>query len=1204
VGPAGIHRHTGDNAGEGRPNGLSERRRFGLDTTAIQQLAARGGQVLRNAGRLLRCVPAAAGVAWLWLRAAMRRRLVRRIAATAAVCAVVAGAAFAGLSWRLAQGPISLDLATPWLVDAIQEKLGGQQRVEVGGTQIERGDNGKTSVRLLDVVLRDGDGTVVASAPKVEVGLSGAALLTGQIRAERISLVGAGVSVRIETDGKLTIFAGGDKRPIEIAPPVAVGGGAAVAPGTQPEGAPAPGLYRGAEVFAAMLAWIDGLSRTGLDGRELTEIGLKQGKLVVEDQREGTRWTFDNIDVSLNRPRRGGVRFTIQSGQPDRRWSIDASATPTKNDRRTIQLDATRVPAKDLLLALRFADLPVKADLPISVRLRADIGPNGVPEVLQAAIVAEAGVIGSSDDGSAAIPVEHAAINFEWNAARRALLVPLQVALAGNRFTLLAQVSAPENPSDPWRVRLGGGSIVLGGDAPSALVLNRIKVNAQVDPAKRTIRIDDGELGNAETGIALSGGFDYSGPPRLMLGVAARRMPLAAMRRLWPSFVSPNVRAWVMEHVARATVERVDIAVNAPIEVLGAVGPPIPDDALSVAIVTSGTVLRPVESLPEIRDADLDVRATGRTATVTLGHGTITMPSGRKLTMSEGAFNIPDTHQTPTMSQTRFRMQGTVGAAAELVAMERLRAASGAPLDPATSRGNVDARVRLSIPLLKDLSKAAIGYALNVEFTNFAADRMVMQQRVEATSLRLSADNTGYRVKGDVKIAGAPATIEYRTHKGQAEDEIRLQGVFDDATRARLGLDLAPALTGPVPIKLAGRIGANGKDGRFSVEADLTQARIDDLLPGLVKPPAKPARAAFTLVTKPGMTRLDDLVFDGSGAIVRGSVVVDGSGSVVSANFPVFSLSSGDKMSLKAERANGRGMQATLRGDVLDGRPFMKSILTGPAADAKGDKAKPKDLELDVKVGAIAGHHGEALRALELKLTRRDGRIRAFALKARLGRNATLSGDLRPRRSGQQGLYLESGDAGALLRFTDTYSRLSGGRMTVTMDPPSPDSAPQQGILNIENFTVRDEAALDRVVAGAPSGERRGVEFTSMRVDFTRTPGHLSVRDGVVRGPLIGATIDGTIDYRRDAVRMRGTLVPLFGINNMFGRLPIVGLFLGGGSNEGLVGITYEVVGPVSAPVLRVNPISAVAPGFIRKFFEYPSGRGPDRPPAAVESTR
>jgi hypothetical protein len=70
---------------------------------------------------------------------------------------------------------------------------------------------------------------------------------------------------------------------------------------------------------------------------------------------------------------------------------------------------------------------------------------------------------------------------------------------------------------------------------------------------------------------------------------------------------------------------------------------------------------------------------------------------------------------------------------------------------------------------------------------------------------------------------------------------------------------------------------------------------------------------------------------------------------------------------------------------------------------------------------------------------------------------------------------------------------------------------------------------------------------------------------------------------------MRGTFVPLYGINNMFGQIPIVGLFLGG-SNEGLIGVTYEVVGPPDAPVLRVNPISAVAPGLLRKFFEFPSG--------------
>jgi hypothetical protein len=91
---------------------------------------------------------------------------------------------------------------------------------------------------------------------------------------------------------------------------------------------------------------------------------------------------------------------------------------------------------------------------------------------------------------------------------------------------------------------------------------------------------------------------------------------------------------------------------------------------------------------------------------------------------------------------------------------------------------------------------------------------------------------------------------------------------------------------------------------------------------------------------------------------------------------------------------------------------------------------------------------------------------------------------------------------------------------------------------------------------------------------------------------VIGATIDGTLNDQSNDVHMRGTFVPLYGLNNMFGQIPIFGLFLGG-SNEGLLGVTYEVVGPPSAPVLRVNPISAVAPGLLRKFFEFPNTNAP-----------
>ena len=51
----------------------------------------------------------------------------------------------------------------------------------------------------------------------------------------------------------------------------------------------------------------------------------------------------------------------------------------------------------------------------------------------------------------------------------------------------------------------------------------------------------------------------------------------------------------------------------------------------------------------------------------------------------------------------------------------------------------------------------------------------------------------------------------------------------------------------------------------------------------------------------------------------------------------------------------------------------------------------------------------------------------------------------------------------------------------------------------------------------------------------------MSIRDGIVRGPLVGATIEGKSITLRDDVHLRGTFVPFYGLNNMFGQIPIVG---------------------------------------------------------------
>src|SRR5207245_669057 len=154
---------------------------------------------------------------------AMQSRWMRRIgigiAAVAAVFVLVAG----GLWLMLASGPISLDIATPWLAAAVAENFGSQFRVDIGGTVLERDEHGRTAMRIRSITVRDHDGTVVASAPKAEVGFSGASLLSGRPRAQRLNLVGAELAVRIEADGKVTVSTGADQRPLAIAPALAEG---------------------------------------------------------------------------------------------------------------------------------------------------------------------------------------------------------------------------------------------------------------------------------------------------------------------------------------------------------------------------------------------------------------------------------------------------------------------------------------------------------------------------------------------------------------------------------------------------------------------------------------------------------------------------------------------------------------------------------------------------------------------------------------------------------------------------------------------------------------------------------------------------------------------------------------------------------------------------------------------------------------------
>jgi Protein of unknown function len=1155
-----------------------------------------------------------AATRFVWLRRlfARYRHVLARVAVGAAAVAGAMVIACLALWWRLSSGPIQLDIVTPWLASAIEENFGNGRRVEVGGTQIERTENGGTAVRIRDIVVRDADGTIVASAPKAEVHVSGLSLLTGHMRTESLSLVGAEMAVRIEQDGGVTIFAGADKHPIATAAvPVTAAAallrsarekqdaagqgatpGARATAGAAPSGDARPSpAHRTRDVFAALLSWIDGIGETGLDGHDLKELGLKNGNLSVDDERTGKHWSFRDINLSATRLHGGGVEVSVGSSNPTRPWVLTAAATPTRQGYRRIQLEAHRVPIGELLSVSRLDDGHLRIDTPLSATMNGEIGPDGLPQNLVAHVVAEAGSIGEADDDDSRIPIEHAEFKFNWDAENRLLSVPFQILSGGNRITLLGQIEAPQEAAGTWLFKIGGGTIVLNpvGASGDPLVLNRIAISGRYDGSKQRFAIEEGDIGNTSVGIAMSGSLDLAGGnPRLAAGLAGTRMPADAMKRLWPVFITPKVRDWFNEHLLSGTLERIVIAVNSPIENLKESGPPVPDDGLSIEASGVGCVVRPVNGLPALRDADLNVHIVGRDAVVSIGRATADTPSGRKLTFTSGVFEVPDTSPRSPPARVHFKMEGPVQAAAELMRMDRLRDVSDAPFDPAAMRGNLTAQVSLGMPLKADLPPGSTNYSISLETTNFAAERMIMGQKVEAAVLRATANPQGFQLKGDVKIAGTPMTLEYRKTRNEPDAEVRLQGMLDDAARSNLGFDMGEAVSGAIAVRLNGHVATGSeREGRFNIEADLTSAQIDGLLPGWAKPSGKPARATFVINTKPQSIRVEDLLIEGAGAGVKGSIDFDGSGEVQSANFPSYGFSDGDRASLKIERGSEGALRVIMRGEVYDGRNFVKST-AGATPQNSGAKRRTVDADLDMKVAAVVGFNGEALRGVELKMSRRAGEVRSFGLNAKIGRDATLTGDLRGRSSGRQIIYLESNDAGAFFRFTDVYSRMTGGQLAMTMEAPSSENQTQQGVLGVRNFAVHDEAQLQRAVNNGTQAQRNAIDFSGMRLEFTRMPSKVALREGVVRGPLLGGTIDGVVDYGRDEVHLRGTLVPLYGPNNLLGQIPLVGLFMGG-EKEGLFGITYEVVGRPGSPAMRINPISALTPGILRKVFEFPA---------------
>ncbi|MCB8820635.1 DUF3971 domain-containing protein [Microvirga rosea] len=1094
------------------------------------------------------------------------------------------------LYMRLSAGPLNFGRLPERVAEALAARIGPGWTVTLRNTAL--GLEGGSPVLMTNGLdIRAPDGALVLRAPTALVSVDGVSLLAGNLQPRSIELRDLQMRVLVNRDGSLTFSsvpsaeAGDNPAPTPSAasrPPEVAASPSHATPGASPVSGVVGSLF---DLIVGQQSVLSALDRAQ----------VTNARLMFIDADGRQRGTFDRFDATFDWAESGGRHFSAAVEGPKGPWQLSGDAVIEGRGTYRASVIADNAPIQDILLLTGQSALPATTDLEFSGRVDAAYAEGRVTE-LKAKLDSNAGFVQIDDKDTSPLTVEHTTIEASWDEKARALELPrLELTGGGNHVQLQGRLQTAI-PAEGWHLSLGGRDLTLSGaadgDAPVKVGSLAAELSGPDGVNLRSIKLDGPNL-SAEISGLLGASAD---PHGLKIDVRAAKTDVRTAIRIWPEAVAPPVRKFLKANLKGGVLDSFGLKVSMTgDDIVKAVsGGPIPDGSVAIAFTIANGTLKAAEGLPPVVGMGVTGQVTGTRVLLQAPTGRIDLPGDRSLAASEGAFRLDNYWDDNALAKIDFRLAGNADGLGALLQTPLVHEIAGFDVDPATMKGKTDLRVGIGLAVNRVPAIADLPLTVSGTITDFSIDKIFGKDRLDNANLSIAYDRGNLAIKGDGKMGGSQTSID--VHKTPQGGEANVAFTLDEAARAKRGVSFGSQLTGPLALKASMPLGEASKQG-IRIEADLTKAGVDQLIPGWVKPPGRPGKLSFVMMDGPA-PEIRDLQLDAGTVQIHGSALLSGEGGLDKADLPVFRLSPGDDMRAQIDRVNGT-YKVVIRGNVGDARPFSKAMASSPAPAGRNGSAGQrdvKDFDLDVMLNILAGYNSEAITNVSLKVSVRKDNIRQLDVKGRLGASDIVAKTLSQAAMGPT-IVLQAQDAGSLLRFLDIYKRMVGGDLILQM---SAGDGPQSGMLTLRDFALKNEPALRRIIptqtqmvagqdkAGNPQTVRvdvNEVAFTKARVDFTRNGGRLDFKDAAIFGNQVGFTLGGYIDNARERMDISGTFVPAYGLNNAFAQVPLFGPLLGGGQYEGLFAVNFRVSGPSDAPNLTVNPLSAVAPGFLRKLF-------------------
>lgn len=890
----------------------------------------------------------------------------------------------------------------------------------------------------------------------------------------------------------------------------------------------------------------------GAEGRaslleQLRRLQLRDINLVLHDNALGVVWRTPRLDVDITRFAAGGVEGTaaLELMVEDRKLNASArlslpSAHPGMGTAPTLAVEAavaSLVPADFAGLSPAFAPLAaVRA--PVALTATAELGPDLLPRHgrLQARMEAGALRIGTG-----------------------------QLAVSGG----LAEI---EGSPDGMRLVLRRLALPSGGGARQTVLTGTAMVRPQ--------------------GAMLAGVMDLQ----------LDQVGFADLAELWPAGIGPGAKEWVTGNITAGTAHNL----NLRLRVLAT-----PDLSDGEVTELTGAVEGRDMVVHWLRPVPPTEGVAARLAFLSANEIEITARSGVQagLVLTGGTVRLTGLAQNDEHAAVSLDVEGPVPDLVALLGHPRLNLLNRRPVPMRNPAGRVEGRVVIApMPLVSDLRIDDVRISARGKLSALALGGIAAGHDLTNGALAFEAGNDGLRLSGTATLAGIPAQVAVEADftegpPSQVIQKITLSGTAEAAQLVALGLDTPElALQGAAALKLE-LVGRRSGRSELAVRADLARLGLRAERLNWAKPAGRPATGELQAVLlRDRLVGIERLRLEGEGVSVQAAL----------------DMPAGGPRKLRLARAvlgNGTHAQGEIEWPRGEGQPWMVRLfgqsldLTGemarrdPVKPGEDQRGPPWSAELQVErlvlgpgriiTGVRARSENDGLNTRIARVTGRAG-LGTFEL-------SILPSGLPRRRS----LTITAQDAGGLLAALDVTDKIRGGRLDLTgsYDDARPDHL-LSGTAEITGFGVRDAPAVAKllqavtVVGAFEALSGPDLNFTRLVAPFRYRGDMIELADARAFSASLGLTIKGRADMARRQFDLQGTVVPAYFLNSLLGRVPLIGKLVSPETGGGLFAMNYTVFGGFDDPSVRVNPLSAVAPGFLRGLFESAPGGGVPATPA------